>query len=235
MGLVTSAPAAIKTNAVVLGVDLGQKVDPSAIVVVEVLRRPSGRTVAALRSYQGAFYQTPVPGTETVFECRFMERLPLGTSYRDVAQRVVQVAKNIQIRSAYSAGISVVVDVTGVGTPPFESVVHALHGTRVRPIAATFTHGDKLSANPARTELRVGKAYLVSRMQTLIEHDRLSLPPNHAEAAAMARELRDYEIKVDQDGNDKYGAFKVGSHDDYVTALGLAVLTDPPGRQVWSC
>ena len=33
---------------------------------------------------------------------------------------------------------------------------------------------------------------------------------------------------------DRYDAFRVGTHDDLVTALGLAVLVDPPGRQVWS-
>ena len=42
----------------------------------------------------------------------------------------------------------------------------------------------------------------------------------------MADELLDYEIRVDTDANDKYGAFKVGTHDDLVTALGLAVQTD---------
>jgi hypothetical protein len=47
------------------------------------------------------------------------------------------------------------------------------------------------------------------------------------ESQALARELQDYEIRVDQDANDKYGAFKVGTHDDLVTALGLAVLDDP--------
>ena len=42
----------------------------------------------------------------------------------------------------------------------------------------------------------------------------------------MARELEDYEIRVSEDANDRYGAFRVGSHDDLVTALGLAVQGD---------
>jgi hypothetical protein len=32
---------------------------------------------------------------------------------------------------------------------------------------------------------------------------------------------------VSEDANEKFGAFKVGTHDDLVTALGLAVLEDP--------
>jgi hypothetical protein len=51
--------------------------------------------------------------------------------------------------------------------------------------------------------------------------------PRTGEADALSRELLDYEIKIDQDANEKYGAFKVGSHDDLVTALGLAVQEEP--------
>jgi hypothetical protein len=40
--------------------------------------------------------------------------------------------------------------------------------------------------------------------------------------------LEDYEIRVSEDANDKYGAFRTGAHDDLVTALGLAVQTDHP-------
>ena len=48
----------------------------------------------------------------------------------------------------------------------------------------------------------------------------------------LAQELIDYEIRVEPDANDKYGVFKVGTHDDLVTALGLAVQDDgePLGR-----
>jgi hypothetical protein len=40
-------------------------------------------------------------------------------------------------------------------------------------------------------------------------------------------ELLDYEIRVDENANDKYGAFRVAKHDDLVTALGLAVQVEP--------
>jgi hypothetical protein len=56
--------------------------------------------------------------------------------------------------------------------------------------------------------------------------DLLHLPLT-PEAAAMREELLDYEIKVSEDANERYGAFKVGAHDDLVTALGLAVQEGP--------
>jgi hypothetical protein len=74
--------------------------------------------------------------------------------------------------------------------------------------------------------ITLGKAWLVSRMQALFQGERLHLPPGHPEAETLVKELLDYEIRVDQDANDKYGAFKVGTHDDLVTALGLATQDD---------
>jgi hypothetical protein len=53
------------------------------------------------------------------------------------------------------------------------------------------------------------------------------------EAQVLAQELLDYEIHVDEKANDTDGAFRVGSHDNLVTALGLAVQdpgsSPPPG------
>ncbi len=65
-------------------------------------------------------------------------------------------------------------------------------------------------------------------MQALLQTKRLRLPKN-SDAEALAHELRNYEIRVDENANDRYGAFKVGTHDDLVTALGLAVQDDGLG------
>ena len=48
-------------------------------------------------------------------------------------------------------------------------------------------------------------------------------------ARVLAEELLNLEIRVDENANDHYGAFRVGSHDDLVTALGLAVQRDLRG------
>ncbi len=92
-------------------------------------------------------------------------------------------------------------------------------------VAATFTHGDRLLSDAYGFDTAsVGKAYLVNRLQVLLGTNRLAFPSSKAEAAVLARELQDYEIRIDDDANDRYGAFKVGTHDDLVTALGLSVL-----------
>jgi hypothetical protein len=57
----------------------------------------------------------------------------------------------------------------------------------------------------------------------LLDDGRLHLPETR-EARQLGQELRDYEVRIDEKANDTYGAFRVGQHDDLVTALGLAVV-----------
>lgn len=186
----------------VIGVDIGQKRDPTAICVAEL----DERKVEAR--------------TEIHFLIRRLERLPLGTRYPRVADRVRDVVAGCRLRSPSS--LALYVDATGVGKPVVDLLAEQIEGTRPTPVY--FTHGDRRMADGIE-EVKLGKAFMVSRLQALLQTGRLHLPPT-SEAQVLAQELQDYEIRVDENANDRYGAFKVGTHDDLVTALGLAVQTD---------
>ena len=192
-------------GAVTLGVDIGQRVDPTAIAVVETERRK----------------RADGKGTEVHHLARHVERLPLGTPYPDVASRVAEIATGVCERGSGGSSPQLYLDATGVGTPILDLLKSAR--VRARLVAVYFTHGDR--RNLVDGEVRLGKAWLVSRMQALLQQGLLHLPRT-PEAEQLGRELLDYEIKVSEDANDRYGAFKVGSHDDLVTALGLAVQED---------
>jgi hypothetical protein len=102
---------------------------------------------------------------------------------------------------------------------------------KVRKIHPCYlTHGDQRNV-PSEGEIKVGKAWMVSRLQVLLQSGRIHLPRS-AEAEALARELLDYEIRIFEDANERYGAFRVGSHDDLVTAMGLATQEDATGRSM---
>jgi hypothetical protein len=215
-----------RLHAVHIGIDIGQKHDPTAVVVVQVLERPSGR-LRPLEERWANNVSNSSPDAyepETYFETRHMERMPLGTDYPAVAARVADILCS-PLLLPYSR--TVFVDVTGVGRPVFEIITKAVRAHEqgrnawLRPI--TFTHGDRYDRGTGH----LGKAYMVSKLQALLQTRRVKLPSKHPEAEAMARELKDFEIRVDQNSNDTYGAFKVGAHDDLATALGLAVLEDP--------
>jgi len=186
---------------VVVGVDIGQKHDPTAIAVAEhEWRKRDGRE-------------------EDHWLVRHLERLPLGTPYPEVANRLTEVASGVRKHARSTP--TVYVDATGVGQP----VADEIAGRGLNVTACYFTHGDRRTEEGYAT-VKLGKAWLVSRLQTLLQGGRIHLP-NTQETHNLARELLDYEIRVSEDANDRYGAFKVGTHDDLVTALGLAVQKVP--------
>jgi hypothetical protein len=114
-----------------------------------------------------------------------------------------------------------VCDATGVGRPVIDLVRQQLVGHHAPLIAVTITGTETLTQRGL--EWSVGKAYLVSRLQALLQTDRVRLPDTE-EAHALVEELLDYEIRVSS-GSMVAGAFG-DRHDDLATALGLAVL-DP--------
>lgn len=187
---------------VTIGVDIGQKRDPTAVCVSECDRRSeNGRDVSH-------------------FVIRYLQRMPLGTPYPSVARRVAEVATAVTATQETSP--KVFVDATGVGQP----IIDLLSERGVKAVACYFTHGDR-RVQKNRREVSIGKAFLVSKLQSLLQTYRLHLPESD-EAHALAQELQNYEIRVDEKANDRYGAFRVGTHDDLVTALGLAVCQPPP-------
>lgn len=188
---------------VAIGVDIGQKRDPTALcAATSETRFDDGRKT-------------------THFLVRHLERLPLGTRYPEVARRVARLYKAATEKT--ESRVTVSVDATGVGQP----IIDLLDEEGVEAIACYFTHGDRRTEK-SHEEVTIGKAFLVSRLQSLLQTGRLHLPKSD-EAQVLAQELQDYEIRVDENANDKYGAFKVGTHDDLVTALGLAVQVDRAG------
>lgn len=221
-------------NPVCIGIDVGQIQDPTAISVAEVTQIHTGK-------YR---YVTPVPAhfddngewipavdahavMKSEYTIRNIRRLPLNTSYPDVAVYIAEMLCNPLFAQR---PCSVLIDVTGVGRPVYEDLrkeiqlrKEARH-VQLKPIS--FVTGQAYN----RAKGTLGKAFLVSRLQSLLQGGHVHAPDT-AEVKATVEELRVYEIKVDQDGKDTYGA-KIGKHDDLATALGLSVLEDPFGDRV---
>jgi hypothetical protein len=113
---------------------------------------------------------------------------------------------------------TVYLDATGVGQPLVDLLTAA--GVDVTPVY--FTHGDRCTPRQDGTVV-LGKALLVSQLQVLLQSGCILLPRT-MEARVLAEELLNYELRVDEKANETFGAFKVGTHDDLVSALGLAVM-----------
>jgi hypothetical protein len=219
-----------------LGLDIGQKSDFSAVVMAEV----GERATPATYRMRGQTWNVPEP----TYKVQYLERLPLGTPFRAVAAKVADLVGSLwawenDLRKTGAIlpyepqlPVDLWMDATGLGLPVVEIVKATLSSSPktdrclVHPVV--FTYGDRFKRGEYEDSGDVlGKAYLVSRLQALFEQKQLSLPKSDPQTDLMVQELKDYEIRIDTDGNDKYGAFAVGAHDDMVTALGLACLEDP--------
>jgi hypothetical protein len=186
-----------------IGLDLGQRRKPSALCVVQIQER-----------------RGPNDRRNDHFLVRHLERLPAGSTYPEVARRTAEVVEEIRSRTEECPWLYV--DATGLGDPVVNLLRDEVPGVSIRPVY--FTHGDRRSSDGA--DIRLGKAWLVARLKTLLQTGELHLPRT-AEAETLARDLLDFEIEVREDANERYGAFRVGRHDDLVTALGLAVQEGP--------
>lgn len=194
---------------IIIGVEFGQRRSPSAIcVATNPLRTSTGHD-------------------ERHFLIRGLERLGAGTTFPALASRLAEMRDGAS-KQAPRERIAIYVNATGVGDPLVQFLNSRISG-RIRPVY--FTHGDRRTENWPQVEL--GKALLVGRLQMLLQTGRIHLPKT-PQTEILARELLEYEIRVESDANERYGSFSVGTQDDLVMALGLAVQTDMPHHGVVS-
>jgi hypothetical protein len=210
-----------------IGVDIGQKHDPTAVVVCEYERvpiDPAGVPIdetGLADSFLVALDLVPAPLFDTRYVVRAVRRLPLGLPYPTVATHVSAICDAMLRRP--QAEVYLAVDATGVGAPVVDLIERALdpavHCTRV-----LITGSETCPDSPLqREEIKMGKTWMVSRLQALLQSRRIVMP-NSTQARELAKELADFEIRVGRDAHAEMGAFKTGTHDDLVTALGLSVL-----------
>jgi hypothetical protein len=176
------------------GLDLGQKRDHTAIVVVERVE------------HRRAFM-------ETAFEriaVRYAERMALGTPYPLVVARVRQIVRSGDL---YYGRCTLTVDATGVGAPVVDMLNAAQLGCPVRPVV--ITGGERASGDAAP------KRDLMAELLVLLESEKLTIG-NLREGPRLQKELREVRTHVSASGRRRVGADGEGQHDDLVMALALA-------------
>lgn len=193
-----------------IGIDIGKKADPSAICIVMAEERDRTRSGESVTHYQ-------VP---------FIQRLPLETKYPDQVTRFVEIIAGAVDKCRYKCPPpEIYADVTGVGEGVLDLLEPALSHRGIRGLhRVRFTHGDRVAVNPGR-QISVGKSFMGNRLQILAESHRVHLP-DIPEARALADELLDFDIEVSEDGGEKLGAMRTGTHDDMVVSLSLATLKE---------
>jgi hypothetical protein len=187
-----------------VGVDLGQKQDHTAIALVERLDR---HVTAGMRSWR-----------EMRLGVRDMQRVPLGTAYPQVVERVREMVNDPELRGQ----CCVVVDGTGVGAPVVDMLRAARLGCEICEV--TITSGERANqvSSGSGPRWNVPKQDLMTGVQVLLERGELKIAKRMEQAGALVRELLNVRTTFKANGRVRMGADACGEHDDLVIAVALA-------------
>ena len=172
----------------VAGLDLGQKRDFSAISLLEIVERVYARKDPV--TWENA--------RDTCVRIVYLERVDLGTPYRDVVTHVVELMGDARLKDS-----TLVVDATGVGTPVVDMLRKADLPCRMMPVTITGGEHDA----PVKGGYHVPKRELLTGLQVLVQSGGLQIPRRLMLADALIKELV---------------GMKEGSRDDLALATSLA-------------
>lgn len=181
----------------IIGLDLGQAQDYTALAVVE---------------------REATPGSAAFYSVRHLHRFPLGTPYTAIVPAVVELANAHPL-----SGCPVIADQTGVGRGVVDLLRKAKGSPRI--IAATITGGSKASVEEDGLYqcYHVPKKDLVTALQLLLQSRRLKVAASLPEAGTLTRELQAFRSKVNvASGNESFEAWRERDHDDLILAVALA-------------
>ena len=69
---------------------------------------------------------------------------------------------------------------------------------------------------------KVPKRDLITGLQVLLQQRELQIAGGLADGPTLLKEMADMQVKVSLAGNEQYGAWREGTHDDLVLAVALA-------------
>lgn len=190
----------------VVGVDLGQSQDFTAIAVLHHTRVPldtwnPDEATGKLRQE-----------VEERFDVRHLQRLPLGSPYPQQVTRV----QELLWRAPLHGEAELVVDQTGVGAP----VADLFEAAGLKPLRVTFTAGHEATGRGRK--FGVPKSLIVSGLDARLHCGELRFAKELLEAEALRDELQNFQRHVSQTGKLLF-EHRSGKHDDLIFAIGIAL------------
>lgn len=202
----------------VLGLDLGQARDHTAISVIEQ------KTFLTTQRDRLDFAHLAF----SRLRLRHIEKIALRTSYTEIVDRIVEmvsVFNQLNLRSEderYGSPATIVVDAGGCGAPILDMLRRELHLNRLRHprlVGVNITAGAKPSYSAGKHN--IPKRDLVTTFQIAIENQDFDIAANLPEQRELIRELARFERRFTAHGSQVFEAAK--GHDDLVMSLLLSV------------
>jgi len=182
-----------------IGVDLGQARDFSAISIIKQLQDYVVDPFEGRNRFGDRYYQVV-----------HLERPPLETSYSQIVDRVVKLYNQVERGE-------LIIDFTGVGRPVYDSFRRG----GVYPKGISITGGSAVTRDG--NIYNVPKRDLAGCLQVLYQQKRIKVAGKLDHARTLNNELLDFKVKIDKEtGHDSY-EHRSGAHDDLVLSVAVAV------------
>jgi hypothetical protein len=186
-----------------LGVDLGQSQDFTALAVMERAEL-TGEWDPVAFAYR----------KEVQLALRHLERVPLGTPYPEVVERIREVTEEKELRGR----CQLVVDATGVGKPVVDALRRERLSCGMMPVMITAGSLERMDGGYHM----VPKRDLISGLQLMLQRKELQIAKGMAGTETLVEEMMAMRVKISLAGNEQFGAWREGEHDDLVLAVALA-------------
>ena len=187
-----------ETKNTLIGVDLGQARDFSAISIIKQ-QQDYGMDMFEGKNKIGKRY----------YHVIHLERPPLETSYENIVDRVIQLYRQTEKGK-------IVIDFTGVGRPVFDM----FRREGVVPYGISITGGSQVTRDGYI--YNVPKRDLAGCLQVLYQQQRIKVSGKLDHARTLNNELLDFKVKIDAEtGHDTY-EHRSGKHDDLVLSVACA-------------
>lgn len=192
-----------KTKRFFAALDLGQVCDFSTLAVIE--------RVELVGDWDPVIFAWKKCIT---LRLRYLERMPLGTPYPDVVERV----KNVMRQLASEGVCDLAVDGTGVGRPVVDLLRRS--GLRCSLWPAIITGGS--AESQSNGYYHIPKKDLITGLQIALQQGTLQIAGGMKFGPALVTEMAEMRVKITSPGHEQFGAWREGSHDDLVFAVALA-------------
>jgi hypothetical protein len=188
-------------NLLLVGLDLGQTQDPTALSVVE-------------KTHVEGMNEEGKPDWISHYLVRHLERVRLGTDYTEIAEWVAGLFEKPPLR-----GTQLIVDQTGVGRPVINMIRKHKPKCHVRPL--TFTSGQRWTIQDG--DFHVPKKDLVGIGRIMLEQGRLRIASSLPDAQVLAAELKNLRVKISTAANAVGGGWRESMHDDLAFSVIMAI------------
>src|SRR5262245_15405929 len=198
----------------VMGLDLGQSIDATAIAVVE--------HISGVLNFNSEFERhtniDPLPTKRAQkLNVRHLQRLPTGLPYPEQVEIVKELlARPPLCGDGKTPRATLVIDNTGVGRAVGD--IFTVAGLKHQGV--TITAGSEVTS-VGRDRWNVSKSHLISSVDALLNTGELKFAADLAESSSMKEELANFRRKLSDAGRATYAA-RTGASDDLVLAVAIA-------------